>query len=113
VSYNTIIEMAGNQSLISRIAAAAAQEGAELPVQWAHAHIWLLAAEPGWPEAWASATVTRNVNVNQDTGQRDDVITDGMILAAVQAMIVEEATPAPEAAPQAHDDGPPTEEIQP
>jgi hypothetical protein len=94
VSYNTIIEMAGSSSLIDRSAAAAAQEGAVDPVQWAHAHIWLLAAAPGWADAWASATAACSVNVNPDTGQRDDVITDGMILAEVQAVMAEEAAPA-------------------
>lgn len=93
-SYNAIILIAGSPSLTTRVAAAAASEGALDPVRWAQDHIWALAAEPGWADAWLSAIAAYNVNVNPDTGQRDDVITDAMILGAVQAIMAEEATPA-------------------
>jgi hypothetical protein len=91
VSYNTIIELAGSPSLTARIAAAAAQEGQPEPLLWAQSHTWELAAQPGWADAWASAETAKTSKDNPDTGQRDDVITDGMILAGVQAVLA--ATP--------------------
>jgi hypothetical protein len=103
MAYNTIIMMAGSPSLISRIAAAAAGEGSEDPVGWANTHIWAMATQPGWAEAWQYAVDESNINVNPDTGQRDDVISDGMILSGVQQVMAEEATPPPE---------PPAEEPQ-
>jgi hypothetical protein len=109
-TYNAIVAIAGSSSLADRVAAAAAQEGATEPVQWAHSHIWLLASEPGWADAWLSALTGYTINVNPDTGQRDDVITDGMILGAVQSLMAEEAAPPPVLNPLA-DGGPPTQEI--
>lgn len=94
MSYNTIIAMAGSPSLTSRIAAAAAQEGSDDPVRWAQSHAWATASSPGWEAAWESALDTFTLNANPDTGQRNDVITDGMILAAVQAIMAEETPPA-------------------
>jgi len=93
MAYNTIVAIAGSTSLTERVAAAAAQEGIEDPVAWAQRHVWQLAAEPGWAEAWQYALDAYTLNVNPDTGQRNDVINDAMILAAVQAITAEEAGP--------------------
>ena len=84
-------------SLVNRIAAAAAQEGQRDPWQWASSNAWTLAASPGWAEAWGSATTNVSDEVNPDTGARSSVITDGMILGAVQAIrqpVVEPSEPA-------------------
>ena len=93
MAYNTIVAMAASPSLTARVAAAAAQEGALDPVDWAARHAWEVAAEPGWAEAWASAEASASINFNPDTGQRDDVISDAMILAAVQGIMLEETPP--------------------
>lgn len=85
MSYNSIREMAASSSLLSRVAAAAAQEGTDSPVAWANSNMWKLAASPGWDDQWDYAKATATPNVNPDTGARTDVISDSDILAAVQA----------------------------
>lgn len=88
MTYNSINAMASSQSLIARVAAAAAAEGyTGNTVQWAQANIWQIVALPGWADAWDYALGNRNINFNPDTGIRDDVINDSMILAAVQPLI--------------------------
>lgn len=90
MTYNTIVTIANSESLLSRVAAAAAAEGDPNPGNWAHSHQWVLGAQPGWDTAWESARAAQTVNDNPDLGQRDDVITDGMILSSVQAIMAEE-----------------------
>lgn len=94
MAYSTIAEIAGSTSLQTRIAGAAAQEGVDLPVGWAATHAWEIAASPEWADNWAYAVDTATVNVNPDTGARNDVISDAMILAAVQALIAAETPSA-------------------
>lgn len=86
MSYLSVVEMAGNQSLLSRIVASAAAEGQENPLQWAQDNIWKLVSAPDWDEAWEYARNTWTADSNPDTGIRPGVINDGMILAAVQAL---------------------------
>lgn len=86
--YSAIVDMANSASLRSRVAAAAAAEGASDPEQWARANIWRIAASPDWATDWAYAVDTATVNVNPDTGARIDVISDADILAAVQAVMM-------------------------
>lgn len=86
MSYTDITIMAGNASLLGRVTAAAAEEGINDPGNWAASNIWQIVAQPGWDDAWNYAEGNKTVNVNPDTGARDDVINDGMILAAVQAV---------------------------
>jgi hypothetical protein len=86
--------MASSQSLLSRIVAAAAGEGLSNPLQWAQSNVWQLVSSAGWADSWSYARNGATVNVNPDTGQRDDTITDQMILSAVQALIAEQ-NPAP------------------
>jgi hypothetical protein len=73
--------MAADVDLTSRCAAAAAQEGQPDPRNWAADHMLILAASPGWSEAWASAIAAGN----EQPGRDGAVITDGMILSAIQA----------------------------
>lgn len=91
MSYLSVVEMAGSQSLLQRIAACAASEGQSDPTTWAQANIWSLCSSPNWDDSWAYAKDTETVNVNPDTGIRDDVINDNMILSAVQALRTEQA----------------------
>jgi len=96
VSYLSIVEMAGSPSLASRITAAVAEEGFAGDAQeFVRLNIWTIVAAGNWDAAWDSARATASVNVNPDTGMRDDVITDGMILSVVQPMI----PPPPEEEP--------------
>jgi len=88
MTYSSVVEMAQSDSLLNRVAAAAASEGFEDdPVSFARNMIWQIVASPGWSEAWDSAQAAASVNDNPDTGARDDVITDGMILSAVQPLL--------------------------
>lgn len=86
MSYLSVVEMAGSASLLARITACASGEGQADPQSWAQSNIWKLCATPDWDDAWAYAKDTQNVNQNPDTGARDDVINDQMILSAVQAV---------------------------
>lgn len=86
MSYQSVVEMAASSSLQHRITAAAAAEGITDAPAWVVARIWKFAATPGWADSWAYARDTATINVNPDTGVRDDVINDTEILSAVQAM---------------------------
>lgn len=93
MSYQSMVEMASSASLLTRIVAAAADEGIADPLQWAQSRIWHLASADGWAEAWDYARATANDDVNPDTGRRPGVITDDMIRTVVQAL-----NPPPQAA---------------
>lgn len=91
MTYNSVIEMAENLTLRTKFVAAAAGEGQADPEVWAIGHRWELASSPGWAASWDSAKAGMTINQNPNLGERDDVITDAMILAAVQALIAAEA----------------------
>lgn len=82
MSYNTVTSMASDQSLLNRCIAAAAEEGQVNPVEWTQNRIWHLCSQPGWDDAWAYAIAAGN----ESPGDDEAVITDGMILAAVQGL---------------------------
>ena len=90
MTYMSISTIAADDAIRRRIAACAAQEGAEAPETWAFTNALKLAASPGWAEAWDYALA---VDPEASPGAREDVITDGMILAAVQQLL---NPPAPE-----------------
>ena len=91
MSYNSITQIASSPSLMNRVAAAAAAEGEGSPVEWAQRNAWVYASQPGWADAWAYALDTQTDDDNPDTGVRPGVINDDMILAAVQAIMAQEA----------------------
>lgn len=68
-----------------RVAACAAVEielAGEQPTTWAVNHVWIVAAAPGFADAYASA-IAGNV---ERPGNDPSVISDEQILAAVQAL---------------------------
>jgi hypothetical protein len=81
MSYYDVATMSADPDLTSRVAACAAQEGRPDPREWAADNMLTLAASPGWGEAWASALAAGNDSPGRDAA----VISDGMILSAVQA----------------------------
>lgn len=87
MNYNAIADMSQSNSLRSRVTACAAESGKPDPSTWSGSRMWQISASPGWNEAWANAVDNLNVNQNPDIGARTDVITDAMILAAVQAAV--------------------------
>jgi hypothetical protein len=90
MSYYYQALLSTDPDFIQRVAACAAVEItlADLqPTQWAYDHMWIIAASPGFADAYSSAIVA-----NVPTPGRDEaVISDGQILAAVQA--IETTTP--------------------
>lgn len=83
MSLNTVVKMSQSQSLIARVAACAAELGNSSPQVWAGNNILTLVAtaSASLQTAWDAADTS--INVNPDTGQRDDIITDAMINTAV------------------------------
>lgn len=83
MSYSGIAAIVDDYAMRQRLTAAAAEENKPAPYpDWVAGRIWDLAATPGWSSAWDSAVAA---GITQP-GSRDDVITDAMILAAVQPM---------------------------
>lgn len=82
MSYNTISVMAQDYDLQRRVTACAAVEGKTDPTVWAPAHMWTLAATAGWDEAYSSA-LAGGIST---PGKSETVITDAMILSAVQPL---------------------------
>lgn len=88
MSYLNQDEIGGNQAMMARVAQAAAEEGNEDPDGWMFANRRFWASAPGWDDAWASAKVSHpGEDPPYDPGRDEAVITDGMILAQVQAMM--------------------------
>ena len=85
MSYNSVVHMSQSHSLILRVAACAAELGNTQPTVWAANNIMgLVATAPATLQTtWDSASV--DPNANPDTGEREDVIMDAMILSAVTA----------------------------
>lgn len=81
MSYATINRCANDQPFQGRVTAACAQEGATAPPTAMYALIWPVAAKADIEAAYASALAGGNPNPGGD----ESVITDGMILSAVQA----------------------------
>lgn len=82
MSYRDIAELANDENLRRRILACAVQEGVEDVDAWVSQNLITIAAQPGWDAAWGSAREARRYPIGDDPG----VITDGMILSAVQAL---------------------------
>lgn len=92
MTYATIATIAYDQSLYRRLVASAAEEQKMPPFeQWVVNYRWELAATPGWAAAWESAVAAGN----PDPGADETVITDGMILSAVQPMGEPPVPPTP------------------
>lgn len=81
-SYLASAMLSNDGWLNQRLTACAAQEGIKNPDMWVNEHRWDFASQPGWGSAWESALVGGIV----DPGKAQSVISDGMILAAVQAV---------------------------
>lgn len=84
MAYQDIVEIHDSSTLRARITACAALEGNPDPEGWAFRNAWGIASQPGWAESWASA---REVVLDETVRGKDgSVITDAMILSAVQAI---------------------------
>lgn len=91
MTYATVATMRGDYNLSQRVSACVAIEGiASFPEQWAADHSWVLAAQPGWAEAWESSLAGHADDPSYAPGRDEAVITDGMILSAVQSLAASE-----------------------
>jgi hypothetical protein len=99
MSYQSIVVMAGSQSLRARMIAAAAAAGSEDPAGFVDRNMWQLVSADGLDIAWQYATDNYNVNMNPDFGARTDVIGDEQIHDAVTNRMAELATAQPAAQP--------------
>lgn len=82
MSYLTQADLADDGLLRRRVTACAAAERIAEPESFAYMHRWELSAEPGWDDAYAYA-VGQGV---EHPGAAESVISDAMILAAVQKL---------------------------
>ena len=89
MSYNSIALMADDNDLRLRIKACVSKEGDRDGQAWVTQNMWLLAATPGWDDAWDSAL---QVGIGRP-GYMPNVISDNMILAAVQALKLSQQPP--------------------
>jgi hypothetical protein len=81
MSYTTINACANDLAFQGRLTACAAQEGAAEPSNAMYTLRWPVSAASDIEAAYASALASEN----PDPGGDETVITDGMILSAVQA----------------------------
>lgn len=89
MSYSTINRCANDSAFQGRVTAACAAEGEKEPIPAMYRVIWGVSAKSDIEAAYASAIAGENPNPGGD----ESVITDGMILAAVQAELAEEVSP--------------------
>ena len=80
--YWDVALMAQDTDLTRRVQACAAQEQDGNPYTWTADNMLDVCASPGWADAWASALA----GGNETPGRDPAVITDGMILSAVQTV---------------------------
>lgn len=104
--YLSISEIANDHFMTARMNAATTQQyrlgsiqiadtwgsDARAPIQWVEANRYLWASSPGWGAAWASALAGHLDQADYQPGRDGAVITDDMILSAVQTLAVEPAT---------------------
>ena len=81
MSYTTIWRCAHDTAFANRVAACYAQEGADQPENAAVDNMWAIASATDIEQAYESAVIAENPNPGGDPA----VITDGAILAKVQA----------------------------
>ena len=99
MSYQAQAQLSNDADFTNRVAACAAVEvdTPDQPTAWARDNIWRIAAAPGFADKYEYALNTDVENPGADPA----VITDGDILAAVQALIA----PPPEPESQQQGEG--------
>lgn len=87
MAFSDIALLSGDGDFINRTRACVTTEGESDPVGWSMANQWQMAAAPGFGDAYASAIVN---GINRP-GNDPSVISDAMILSAVQALRSDDA----------------------
>ena len=96
MSYNSIAALAVDADFRDRIAACYSSERPTSvlhPVKWADQYQFSIAGAPGFGDAYASAIAGEVPNPGKD----ESVISDAMLLGAVQALLTELEAEAPPA----------------
>jgi hypothetical protein len=86
MSYLTQNAIATNLAMHNRVAQCAATEGFTDPDGWATRNSRTWAASPGWDAAFESAMAAHPDDPEYDPGRDEAVVTDQMILSAVQVI---------------------------
>lgn len=81
-AYKDLWNMRHDEALKRRVVACAALEGQFQPASWWESYGWQVVARPDWADAYTYAVETGV----DSPGGNPGVISDGMILAAVQAV---------------------------
>jgi hypothetical protein len=97
MAYSDIALLNSDNDFILRTRACASTEGESDPVAWTNEHMWQVSGAPGFGEAYGYAVMNGHPRPGNDVS----VISDGMILSAVQAI---NGTPAAAVATDANDD---------
>lgn len=89
MAYWDIARLANDSEFLSRVAACRMMEVPDNndPWSWVHAHSWQMAGQPGFGDAYGYAIAMGNEHPGSDPA----VITDNMILAAVQSIMIVES----------------------
>ena len=87
MSYQSISQMKNDPQLRERITACCAQEGEADPDRAANEIMWECVSHSDWADAYEQAVL----NFNRVPGGDGRVITDGMILSAVQTALAARA----------------------
>lgn len=112
-SYLSIAAIANNEFMTERMNAAATQQQhlgdavfseqlGEPPfsaLSWVVNFRYVWASSPGWGAAWDYALNSHTGETDYEPGKDPGVITDGMILSAIQELAPPPPSPAPEEAP--------------
>jgi hypothetical protein len=93
-AYLAISQIANDTNMVQRMYAAttqqlhlgSAQTGPYTAITWVDVNRYLWASSPGWGEAWDYALAAHPDDPEYEPGKDPGVITDGMILATVQAL---------------------------
>ena len=87
MSYSSQAQLAADSDFKLRVTSAASVEVDKdhQPAQWADDHIWWMAATPGFADAYESAVLNDVFRPGNDPA----VISDGMILSGIQALLAE------------------------
>lgn len=87
MTYAIVATICRDTDISRRVAACVAIERVSpTPEQWVAENAWTLAAQPGWAAAWGSALASHAGDETYSPGSDESVITDGMILSAVQSI---------------------------
>lgn len=94
MTYQAQAQLTKDHHLIDRIAACAATQGVREAGTWAARNMWPLSASEGWAAAYAAATQgdppVDPADWSPRAGADPGVITDEMILKAVQKLLRKE-----------------------